>query len=63
VVLAKTANVIGHVIHQTLSIEPGASFEGRCSRSGSSQSGDRVTVVRDPPVAGSGAAASAAATP
>jgi len=62
VVLAKTAKVIGDVIHQTLSIEPGASFEGRCSRSGNSQSGDRVAVVKDPPVAGSGTAPSAAAT-
>ena len=46
VVLAKTAKVIGDVIHQTLSIEPGASFEGRCSRSGNLQSGNRVAVVR-----------------
>jgi len=62
VVLAKTAKVIGDVIYQTLSIELGASFEGRGSRSGSSQSADRVTVVKDPPVAGSGVAPSAAAT-
>jgi len=59
VVLAKTAKVIGDVIHQTLSIEPGASFEGRSSRSGNLQSGNRVAVVKNPPVAGSGASPSA----
>jgi cytoskeletal protein CcmA (bactofilin family) len=32
VVLAKTAKVIGDVMHRTLAIEPGAFFEGRCSQ-------------------------------
>ena len=62
VVLTKTAKVNGDVMHQTLAIEPGAFFEGRCSRIDSSKSGDRVTVAKDRPVAASGAALSAAAT-
>src|SRR5262245_18369326 len=32
VVLAKTAKVMGDVLHQTLSVEPGAFFEGLCRR-------------------------------
>ncbi len=32
VVLAKTAKLVGDVVHQTLAIEPGASFEGQCRR-------------------------------
>src|SRR5262249_30414897 len=32
VTLAKTAKVVGDVMHQTLSIEPGAFFEGQCRR-------------------------------
>src|SRR5690606_32257053 len=36
VVLAKTAKVNGDVTHQTLAIEPGAYFEGRCSQMGGS---------------------------
>src|SRR5499433_1744255 len=32
VTLAKTAKVVGDVLHQTLSIEPGAFFEGQCRR-------------------------------
>jgi cytoskeletal protein CcmA (bactofilin family) len=32
VVLAKTAKVMGDVLHQTLSVEPGAFFEGQCRR-------------------------------
>jgi cytoskeletal protein CcmA (bactofilin family) len=62
VVLEKTAKVIGDVMHQTLAIEPGAFFEGRCSRIDGSQSGDRVAAVMDRPVAGSGATSSATAT-
>ena len=62
VVLTKTAKVIGDVMHQTLAIEPGAFFEGRCGRIDSSQSGDRVAVVKDRLVAGSGAAPSVATT-
>ena len=62
VVLTKTAKVIGDVMHQTLAIEPGAFFEGRCSRIVSSQSGDRVAVVKERPVAGSGATPATAAT-
>lgn len=62
VVLAKTAKVIGDVMHQTLAIEPGAFFEGRCSRIDSSQSGGRGAVVKDRPVAGSGATPATAAT-
>ena len=32
VILAKTAKLIGDVVHQTLSVEPGAHFEGQCRR-------------------------------
>lgn len=32
VILAKTAKLIGDVTHQTLSVEPGAFFEGQCRR-------------------------------
>jgi cytoskeletal protein CcmA (bactofilin family) len=32
VVLAKTAKVMGDVLHHTLSVEPGAFFEGQCRR-------------------------------
>jgi cytoskeletal protein CcmA (bactofilin family) len=32
VVLAKTAKLIGDVVHQTLAVEPGAFFEGQCRR-------------------------------
>jgi len=39
VTLAKTAKVVGDVLHQTLSIEPGAFFEGQCRRIDSSQIG------------------------
>ena len=39
VVLAKTAKVNGDVMHQTLTIEPGALFEGRCGRIDGSRSG------------------------
>src|SRR5215831_18344837 len=39
VTLAKTAKVVGDVLHQTLSIEPGAFFEGQCRRIDSSQVG------------------------
>jgi cytoskeletal protein CcmA (bactofilin family) len=39
VTLAKTAKVIGDVMHQTLSIEPGAFFEGQCRRIDASQIG------------------------
>ncbi len=46
VVLAKTAKLVGDVMHQTLAIEPGAFFEGRCSRIDSSKSGDRVAVAK-----------------
>jgi cytoskeletal protein CcmA (bactofilin family) len=62
VVLTKTAKVNGDVMHQTLAIEPGAFFEGRCSRIDSSKSGDGIAVTKDRPVAASGAAPSAAAT-
>ena len=41
VTLAKTAKVIGDVLHQTLSIEPGAFFEGQCRRIDSAQIGAR----------------------
>jgi cytoskeletal protein CcmA (bactofilin family) len=37
VTLAKTAKVVGDVMHQTLSIEPGAFFEGQCRRIDASQ--------------------------
>ena len=32
VVLAKTAHVVGDVLHENLSIEPGAFLEGLCKR-------------------------------
>ncbi len=46
VVLAKTAKLVGDVMHQTLAIEPGAFFEGRCSRIDGSKSGERVAAVK-----------------
>jgi cytoskeletal protein CcmA (bactofilin family) len=39
VTLAKTAKVVGDVMHQTLSIEPGAFFEGQCRRIDAAQTG------------------------
>jgi cytoskeletal protein CcmA (bactofilin family) len=48
VTLAKTAKVTGDVLHQTLSIEPGAFFEGQCRRIDASQSGSNVSsIVKD----------------
>jgi cytoskeletal protein CcmA (bactofilin family) len=48
VTLAKTARVTGDVLHQTLSIEPGAFFEGQCRRIDASQSGANVaSIVKD----------------
>jgi cytoskeletal protein CcmA (bactofilin family) len=38
VTLAKTAKLIGDVVHQTLSVEPGAFFEGQCRRIESAKS-------------------------
>jgi cytoskeletal protein CcmA (bactofilin family) len=32
VTLAKTAKLVGDITHQTLAVEPGAFFEGKCSR-------------------------------
>jgi len=32
VILAKTAKLVGDITHQTLSVEPGAFFEGQCRR-------------------------------
>ncbi len=46
VTLAKTAKVIGDVMHQTLSIEPGAFFEGQCRRIDSSQTDGRVSQLK-----------------
>ena len=34
VTLAKTAKVQGNITHESLSIEPGAEFEGQCKRGG-----------------------------
>jgi len=45
VTLAKTARVTGDVLHQTLSIEPGAFFEGQCRRIDASQSGANVASI------------------
>jgi cytoskeletal protein CcmA (bactofilin family) len=53
--------VEGDVMHQPLAMEPGAFFEGRCSRIDSSQSGDRVGVAKDRSVAGSEATPATAA--
>ena len=48
VTLAKTARVTGDVLHQTLSIEPGAFFEGQCRRIDASQTGANVaSIVKD----------------
>jgi cytoskeletal protein CcmA (bactofilin family) len=58
VTLAKTAKVIGDIMHQTLSIEPGAFFEGQVRRIDSSQTSDaRVSPIK--PSASSGSASSA----
>ena len=46
VVLAKTAKLVGDVMHQTLAIEPGAFFEGRCTRIDGSKSGGRAPVAK-----------------
>jgi cytoskeletal protein CcmA (bactofilin family) len=40
VVLEKTAKVTGNIMHQTLSIEAGAHFEGQCSRTDRASSGE-----------------------
>ena len=62
VTLAKTARVTGDVLHQTLSIEPGAFFEGQCRRIDASQSGANVaSIVKDKPT--TTASTPAAATP
>jgi len=45
VTLAKTARVTGDMLHQTLSIEPGAFFEGHCRRIDTSQSGANVASI------------------
>jgi cytoskeletal protein CcmA (bactofilin family) len=48
VTLAKTARVTGDVLHQTLSIEPGAFFEGQCRRMDAGQAGATVSsIVKD----------------
>jgi cytoskeletal protein CcmA (bactofilin family) len=40
VALEKTARVTGNIVHQTLSIEAGAHFEGQCRRSDSASAGE-----------------------
>jgi cytoskeletal protein CcmA (bactofilin family) len=40
VALEKTAKVTGNIIHQTLSIEAGARFEGQCRRTDSASAGE-----------------------
>jgi cytoskeletal protein CcmA (bactofilin family) len=62
VTLAKTAKVIGDIMHQTLSIEPGAFFEGQCRRIDSSQISDaRVSQLKQPASGGSQSAAASQA--
>jgi cytoskeletal protein CcmA (bactofilin family) len=46
VTLAKTAKVVGDVMHQTLSIEPGAFFEGQCRRIDTTQTGESRTASK-----------------
>jgi cytoskeletal protein CcmA (bactofilin family) len=54
VTLAKTAKVVGDIMHQTLSIEPGAFFEGQVRRIDSSQSSDsRVSPIKQSASSGS----------
>jgi cytoskeletal protein CcmA (bactofilin family) len=40
VVLEKTAKVTGNIMHQTLSIEAGAHFEGQCRRTDGASAGE-----------------------
>jgi len=40
VVLEKTAKVTGNIMHQTLSIEAGACFEGQCHRTDGASAGE-----------------------
>jgi cytoskeletal protein CcmA (bactofilin family) len=54
VTLAKTAKVNGDVLHQTLSIEPGAFFEGQCRRIDSTQSGGAKSSAPTPAAAQTG---------
>jgi cytoskeletal protein CcmA (bactofilin family) len=62
VVLAKTAKVMGDVLHQTLAVEPGAFFEGQCRRIDSAQSGSSASSVTHAPAAQSAAKPRASAT-
>src|SRR5499427_10067597 len=62
VTLAKTAKVVGDVMHQTLSIEPGAFFEGQCRRIDSTQAAvDSKIATMKGSSASSGSGAQAAA--
>src|SRR5262245_6581439 len=60
VTLAKTAKVVGDVLHQTLSIEPGAFFEGQCRRIDSSQLGAETRVGKKESAASSSTHSAAA---
>src|SRR5262249_21680269 len=61
VTLAKTAKVVGDVLHQTLSIDPGAFFEGQCRRIDSSQVGHESRAASGKKESASSASHSAAA--
>ena len=60
---AKTAKVVGDVLHQTLSIEPGAFFEGQCRRIDSTQAAvdSKIATMKGSSSASSGSGAQAAA--
>lgn len=49
VTLMSTATVIGDIVHEALTIEPGAHIEGHCKRLGSKQgkSGPKIDLVVD----------------
>src|SRR5262245_59683305 len=60
---AKTARVTGDVLHQTLSIEPGAFFEGQCRRIDASQSGNVASIMKDKTTTASTSSSSSSSQP
>ncbi len=50
VTVARTAKVIGAIVHQNLSVEPGAQLEGQCRRLGTKKATERPVVAGLKPV-------------
>lgn len=44
IIMSRSAHVIGDILHDTLSVESGAEFEGRCQRRSTSQLAPRKSV-------------------